>query len=59
LGSVSSSEGVVFCSGLVVSSGNNAPWSGSMVAFPARSVQGKESRGLAEVRRCSFGGKRG
>jgi hypothetical protein len=43
-------EDVVFCSGPVVSSSDGAPWSGSTAAFPVRSAQGKEPRGLAEVR---------
>jgi hypothetical protein len=50
-------EDVVFCSGSVVSSGDGAPWSGSTAAFPARSAQGKEPRGLAEVRGWFLEGK--
>jgi hypothetical protein len=45
------------CGGSVVSSGDGAPWSGSTAAFPARSAQGKEPRGLAEVRGWFLEGK--
>jgi hypothetical protein len=39
------------------SSDGGASWSGSTAAFPARSAQGKEPRGLAEVRGAVLEGK--
>jgi hypothetical protein len=50
---------VVFCSGLVFSSGDGAPWSGSTAASPARSVQGKGPWWLAEVKEKVAGVKGG
>jgi hypothetical protein len=43
----------------VFSSEGSAPWNGSMAASLANSVQGKDPRGLAEVRGRVVGGKRG
>jgi hypothetical protein len=58
-GGVSSAGASAPASSSVTSSGGGTPRRGPTAASPAKSVQGKEPRGLAEARGHLVGGKRG